>query len=61
VSHEEAGKFEMPVELLWQEGLALSSLFKLPKDPWILVKGMSDNIMFEKILKTRYLTSYSEK
>ena len=29
----------MPVEVLWQEGLALSSLFKLPSDPWILVKG----------------------
>jgi hypothetical protein len=39
VSQDEFGKFEMPVELLWQEGLALSSLFKLPSDPWILVKG----------------------
>ena len=39
VSRDESGKFEMPVELLWQEGLALSSLFKLPSDPWILVKG----------------------
>ncbi len=32
----------MPVELLWQEGLALSTLFKIPKDPWILVKGYLD-------------------
>jgi hypothetical protein len=39
LKQEESGKFEMPVELLWQEGLALSSLFKLPRDPWILVKG----------------------
>ena len=45
----------MPVELLWQEGLALSSLFKLPRDPWILVKGkLEENKAIQLYIKSAF-------
>lgn len=50
VSQEDVAKFEMPVELLWQEGLALSTLFKIPRDPWILVKEFCHVVLANQTL-----------
>ena len=32
-------KFEIPFELLWSEGTKMSTLFKLPGNPWDVLKG----------------------
>ena len=39
VTHEEVGKFSIPSDLLWSEGMTLSTLFKLPNNPWNVLKG----------------------
>ena len=39
VTKEEEAKFVIPSELLWSEGTALSTLFKLPRNPWDVLKG----------------------
>ena len=39
VTHEEDGKFAIPSDLLWSEGTTLSTLFKLPDNPWNVLKG----------------------
>ena len=36
---EEDAKFEIPFELLWSEGTKISTLFKLPGNPWDVLKG----------------------
>ena len=58
VSVEKRGKFGMPVELLWQEGLTLSAIFKLPKNPWSVVSAfchtlLSNEVFFARLLKRR--------
>lgn len=50
VSVEEEGKFGMPVEFLWKEGLALDSIFKLPKQPWSVVKAHCHTLLSNKSL-----------
>ena len=37
LTKEVEGKFTMPVELLWQDGLSLTNIFKLPFNPWSVV------------------------
>ena len=39
VTMEEEAKFVIPSELLWSEGTTLWTLFKLPKNPWDVLKG----------------------
>jgi hypothetical protein len=39
VTDEEDAKFVIPSDLLWGEGNALSCLFKLPRNPWDVLKG----------------------
>lgn len=39
VTEEEDAKFRIPSELLWAEGFSLSTLFKLPRNPWNVLKG----------------------
>ena len=34
VTQEKEGKFTMPVELLWQNGLSLMNIFNCPRNPW---------------------------
>ena len=36
---EEDARFEIPFELLWSEGTKMSTLFKLPGNPWNVLKG----------------------
>ena len=36
---EEDAMFEIPFELLWSEGTRMSTLFKLPGNPWDVLKG----------------------
>ena len=36
---EEDARFEIPFELLWSEGTKMSTLFKLPGNPWDVLKG----------------------
>ena len=36
---EEDAMFEIPFELLWSEGTKMSTLFKLPGNPWDVLKG----------------------
>ena len=50
VSVEKEGKFSMPVELLWQEGLSLSTIFKLPKNPWSVVKAFCHTLLSNQTL-----------
>ena len=50
VSQEKEGKFAMPVELLWQEGLSLSTIFKLPNNPWSVVQAYCHQILSNKTL-----------
>ena len=45
VTKEVEGKFGMPVELLWEEGLSLSTIFKLPKNPWSVVQAYCHQIL----------------
>ena len=40
----------MPVELLWQEGLSLSTIFKLPNNPWAVVKAYCHQIFSNNTL-----------
>ena len=40
----------MPVELLWQEGLSLSTIFKLPNNPWSVVQAYCHQIFSNKTL-----------
>ena len=51
LSQEAEGKFRMPVELLWEEGLSLSTVFKLPKNPWNLVSSYCHFILSNETLK----------
>ena len=39
VTIEEDAKFVIPSDLLWSEGTTLSTLFKLPENPWRVLKG----------------------
>ena len=39
VTDEEDAKFVIPSELLWVEGTSLSTLFKVPSNPWEVLKG----------------------
>ena len=39
VTVEEDAKFVIPSDLLWSEGTMLSALFKLPENPWRVLKG----------------------
>jgi len=50
VSVEKHGKFGMPVELLWQEGLTLSAIFKLPKNPWSVVSAFCHTLLSNQTL-----------
>ena len=50
VSVEKQGKFGMPVELLWQEGLTLSTIFKLPKNPWSVVSAYCHTLLSNQTL-----------
>jgi len=50
VSKEKEGKFAMPVELLWQEGLSLSTIFKVPNNPWSVVQAYCHQILSNKTL-----------
>ena len=36
---EEDARFEIPFELLWSEGTKMSTLCKLPGNPWDVLKG----------------------
>ena len=49
VSVEKRGKFGMPVELLWQEGLTLSAIFKLPKNPWSVVSAFCHTLLSNEV------------
>ena len=40
----------MPVELLWQEGLSLSTIFKVPNNPWSVVQAYCHQILSNKTL-----------
>ena len=42
VTVEEEAKFEIPSDLLWSEGTTLSTLFKLPENPWKVLKGINN-------------------
>ena len=46
VTKEEDAKFVIPSDLLWAEGTTLSTLFKLPKNPWEVLKG---NTLFQQM------------
>ena len=48
VSVEEKGKFEMPLDLLWNQGLAITTLFRLPSNPWALVDDYCKIILGNK-------------
>ena len=55
VTEEENGKFTMPVELLWQEGLSLATIFKLPKNPWSVVQEFCHQILSNVTLHNELL------
>lgn len=55
VTIEKQGKFEMPVELLWQEGLALSTIFKMPKNPWSIVQAYCHELLSNQTLKNELI------
>ena len=41
----------MPVEFLWQEGLTLMNIFKLPKNPWYVVTKYCHFLLGNETLK----------
>ena len=54
LTHEVEGKFTMPVEFLWQEGLTLQPLqmyFYLPKNPWKVVTSYCHFLLSNETLK----------
>ena len=48
VTVEEEAKFEIPSDLLWSEGTTLSTLFKLPENPWNVLKGLNIALSFDR-------------
>ena len=39
VTNEEDAKFVIPSDILWAEGTSLSTLFKIPRNPWDVLVG----------------------
>jgi hypothetical protein len=55
VSPGKIGKFGMPVDLLWTEGLALSAIFRLPSSPWAVVKAHCNQLLANETLKNELI------
>ena len=51
LTQETEGKFTMPVEFLWQEGLSLTNIFTLPKNPWYVVTSYCHFLLSNETLK----------
>ncbi len=51
LTQEAEGKFTMPVDLLWNEGLALTTVFKLPRNPWNVVTSYCHHLLSNETLK----------
>ena len=51
LTQEVEGKFTMPVEFLWREGLTLLNIFYLPKNPWKVVTSYCHFLLSNETLK----------
>lgn len=55
LTQEKEGKFTMPVDLLWEEGLSLSTIWRLPKNPWKVVTSYCHHLLSNQTLKAELL------
>ncbi len=51
LTRESEAKFEMPMQLLWTDGLALSTLLALPGNPWQMVEHYCDFLLGHRELR----------
>jgi hypothetical protein len=45
VTRHENGVFHMPLEMMWSEGLAILTVFRVPGNPWTVVKSYCEQFI----------------